>query len=158
MCAIVDANSLADVFKDNPSERAAAFFNWLEEHHVKLVIGGTKYRHEVDEVKKASLWFRRAINTGRAEEVDDGTIDDDAHHLENLRDARSRKVLRSDDPHVLALARCSGARLLYTDDGDLIQDFTDGKIVGKPVGKALPPDEYHDFLNNRRNRRLCSRR
>ena len=156
MCAIVDANSLPDVFKDNTSGRAAAFLNWLGEHQIKLVIGGTMYRDEVDKVKEASRWFRQAIRTGRAAEADNGEVDADMRQLENLRDDRGRKILRSDDPHVLALARCSGARLLYTNDGDLTQDFTNGQIIGRPVGKVLPPEDYHDFLNNRRNRRLCS--
>ena len=49
---------------------------------------------------------------------------------------RRRSDLRSDDPHVLALARVSGARLLYTGDTDLIADFKDKKIIDSPRGKV----------------------
>lgn len=49
---------------------------------------------------------------------------------------RGRSDLRSDDPHVLALARVSGARLLYTGDTDLIADFKDKKIIDSPRGKV----------------------
>ena len=43
-------------------------------------------------------------------------------------DARTEQIqsegaIRSDDPHVIALAQVSGARLLYSNDGNLQQDF-----------------------------------
>ena len=41
--------------------------------------------------------------------------------------------IRSNDPHVLALARVSGARLLYAEDGDLMTDFKDKRFVGGKV-------------------------
>ncbi len=156
MCAIIDANSLPEVFGDNKTDRSMAFVNWLEAQTVQVVIGGTQYRAEVDKVAKASQWFRQAIRTGRASEVNDEDVDRSATDLRNLSDARHQAIVRSDDPHILALARCSGARLLYTADGALIQDFTDANIIGRPVGKVLPPSDYHEFLNDRRNRRLCS--
>ena len=38
-------------------------------------------------------------------------------------------------PHVLALALVSGARLLYTNDAALIDDFGNPEIVARPRGK-----------------------
>ena len=49
---------------------------------------------------------------------------------------RTRRELRSDDPHVLALARESGARLLYTGDRDLIADFKDKRFIDNPRGRV----------------------
>ena len=43
--------------------------------------------------------------------------------------------IRSDDPHVLALARATGVRLLYTGDADLIADFKDKAFLDRPRGK-----------------------
>ena len=43
---------------------------------------------------------------------------------------------KSDDPHVLALAQVSDVRLLYTNDGDLQQDFGDKNLIDNPRGKV----------------------
>ena len=40
----------------------------------------------------------------------------------------------SDDEHVIALARVSGARLLFTNDGDLQADFKNPGIINGPRG------------------------
>ncbi|MDE0306934.1 MAG: hypothetical protein OXI87_18940 [Albidovulum sp.] len=48
----------------------------------------------------------------------------------------------SNDQHVLALARISGARLLYTNDQKLMDDFKNTELVSTPKGKVYrtPPD------------------
>ena len=55
-------------------------------------------------------------------------------------DARQSLVssmpIRSDDPHVIALALVSGARLLVSADVDLVADFKDRAIVNAPRGKV----------------------
>ena len=158
MCAIVDANALGEVFGDGAADRAAAFFQWLDTGPGRLIVGGTQFRREVDKVTNASRWIQRAIRTGRATQSDDDDVDQEARNLQDLRDLRNRPIVRSDDPHVLALSRCSGARLLYTNDERLTQDFTNRRIVRNPPGKVYPTENYRDFLNDRRNRRLCGRR
>ena len=52
------------------------------------------------------------------------------------RSLRERADLRSDDPHVLALARWTGVRLLYTGDQNLIADFKDKQFIDHPRGKV----------------------
>ena len=49
---------------------------------------------------------------------------------------RARRDRRSDDPHVLALARVSGVRLLYRADKDLIADFKDKRFIDNPRGRV----------------------
>ena len=44
--------------------------------------------------------------------------------------------LRSDDPHVLALARTAGVRLLYTGDRDLMADFKNKELIDRPRGRV----------------------
>ena len=43
----------------------------------------------------------------------------------------------SDDLHILALARATSSRLLYTDDSDLIEDFKNKDIINNPHGKVI---------------------
>lgn len=44
--------------------------------------------------------------------------------------------IRSNDPHILALARAAGVRLLYTKDGKLRSDFKDRKFIGGAIYKG----------------------
>ena len=55
--------------------------------------------------------------------------------IDDERSLQARKDRRSDDAHVLALARASGARLLYTADRDLMADFKDRSFVADPRGR-----------------------
>ena len=49
---------------------------------------------------------------------------------------RQQGICKSNDPHVLALALVSGARLLYSNDPDLIEDFKNPEIISNPRGKV----------------------
>ena len=70
------------------------------------------------------------VRAGRATPVPATELEEDVQALRGAND------LRSDDPHVLALARASGARLLYTADQALIADFKNRRIVSDPRGKV----------------------
>ena len=69
-------------------------------------------------------WLRTAQRVGRARRVPDDDVDAETEVL------RSRRMCRSDDEHVLAMARLSGARLLFTNDNALQDDFRDRQIIG----------------------------
>ncbi|MEX6506693.1 hypothetical protein [Jiella sp. M17.18] len=69
---------------------------------------------------------------GRLERLDTDLVDREEAAVESL-------PLRSDDPHVLALARVSNSRLLYTQDGNLIVDFKNRQIID-PRGKVIKVD------------------
>jgi len=57
-------------------------------------------------------------------------------------------ICRSDDIHILALARAGGARLLYTEDKDLKKDFKNKAIIDDPRGK---------IYSGAKNKRLLKR-
>ena len=158
MCAILDNSARDEVFGDTPTERGLVFHEWLDKGRGRLVIGGTKLRHELagssgQQPGSANFrkWLPAAIRLGRVSQWDDQEVDNVATAL------AEQGVCQSDDPHVVALARASGARLLYTVDRALQQDFTNPIIIANPRGKIYPTARYRDFLNNRRNRNLCGR-
>lgn len=153
MCAIVDANVANEVFGPNPTPAGAEFFHRIERGSVQLVIGGELLR----ELERGSPGFREwataAILAGAARRLNDDEVDARSNHI-----AHSKK-LRSNDPHVLALAQLSGARLLFTNDGDLHHDFK--KHIDNPNGRI-----YHTRCSKKvtaahrqllRNRTLCRR-
>ena len=59
--------------------------------------------------------------------------------------------IKSNDAHVIALARVSGARILYSDDGDLRDDFRNLSLVPRPRGRLYPMGESENARKQRRN-------
>lgn len=55
---------------------------------------------------------------------------------------------RSNDLHVLALARVSGARTLCTADGDLRRDFKDSRLVARPKGSIYSRASHAHLLKH----------
>ena len=146
MCAIVDANVRDEVFGDNPTDAGKFFFDWLTKPRGGiLVVGGTKLQRELE----SNLNFIRVLNerlqAGRARRIPNGIVDTEESKL------RADVVCRSDDEHVLALARVSGARLLFTNDRALQDDFKDRIILGGTRGRIYTTRDYTDVRAAHRN-------
>ena len=158
MCAILDNSTRDEVFGNAPTDRGRFFFDWINQGKGRLAIGGTKLRAELGGSiqQPGSINFRRwlptAIRLGLVTQPDDDDVVD-----ATARNLEAQGICLSNDPHVLALAQQTGARLLYSNDGDLQEDFRNRGIVGGVRGKIYPNTGYREFLNDRRNRRLCSR-
>ena len=137
MCRIVDANVASEVFGDDRPPAGQRFFDWLSSPRGQLVVGG-ELRRELSRSHRFVRWLGNAIRYGRAQSMADEEVEARTEEL------RQREVCRSDDEHVLALALVSGARLLYTNDAALIEDFKNREIVQNPTGKI-----YTTARNNR---------
>ena len=112
----------------------------------------------LEELKKSSAfihWGQQAQLAGRM-------------RIENRSevDARTEQIQRegkisSDDPHVIALAQVSGARLLYSNDGDLQKDFKKKRLIDNPRGKVYSTIENRCFQDSHdrllKNKKLCRR-
>ena len=129
MCIIVDANRLGTFLADPPDEDSRPIHKWLKSGAGSIVYStGGRFAQEIQDRAKTKLAdYRRA---GRAKLIPASRFADDERDLEAHPD------LRSDDPHVLALARAAGARLLYTADRNLISDFKDRRFIDGPRGKV----------------------
>lgn len=162
MCVIIDANILSDVFGKNRSEAGAKLFEWIDDPKKggHLVLGGTKLRAESMHVSAFSVWWRNATRSGVATEINAKKIDDLEQRL------IAEDSCSSDDEHIIALAKVSGARLLYSNDADLVDDFRNkGKttnLLPSPRGKSYPssdPPRDQNFSNHHKklleNRNLC---
>ena len=144
MCAIVDNNVRDQVFGNNRPSAGEFFFNWLEERGGRLVIGGELLR-ELSGYSNFTDWLPGAIRSGRVSVIPDQTVDAEAESL------RAEGICRSNDEHVLALARLSGARLLFTNDNDLQDDFRDRSIVGGVRGRIYTTGERSDVRRTHRD-------
>ena len=131
MCAIIDTNAVSEVFGSNLPPAGVRFFDWLNKGSGRLVVGGKL----LDELEKNSTDFRRwgqeAQLAGKMRIVNKGGVDARTEQLQ------SEGAITSDDPHVIALAQVSGARLLYTNDRRLQEDFKNIKIDRRSARKSL---------------------
>ena len=144
MCIIVDANKLGGFLAELPQEEAAPIRRWLDRRTgagILVYSTGGKFADELGYNAKRKLAdYSRA---GKARFVPENRFAKDEAEL------KASGELRSDDPHVLALARASGARLLYTGDNKLIADFGNRRIIQKPRGKVYSGAANADLLTNR---------
>ena len=138
MCAILDANAASAVFGRHQGGAARAFLDWINDGSGSLVVGG-KLRSELNKVGAFREWQRQAVLAGRIKNADDAAVDKRARELERV------DKCASNDHHIIALANVSGARLLYTNDGELQRDFKNRDLIKKPRGRIYSTKTQSDF-------------
>lgn len=148
MCAIVDAQVSHEVFGDNRSLAGAEFLDWIKESG-RLVVGGKLF----DELMKSGdgfrEWAKQAQFAGKLIKLNNTEVNKMTERIE------TEEAIKSNDPHVLAVARISGARLLFSNERDLHEDFKNTKLINNPKGKI------YSTLRNRKftpaHRKLLSK-
>ncbi len=143
MCAIVDANVAGQVFGNSRPPAGEEFYKWLNAGKGRLVIGG-KLLEELNQTKFRK-WASQALRLGFARRVDESRVERITAELHD------KQLCTSDDPHVIALAQVSGARLLYSNDSDLQGDFKRKSLVDNPRGKVYSTRMHGDFKRSHRN-------
>lgn len=128
MCLIIDTNVLHKVFPSadadhQPIRRA------LAKRKATLVYGG-ELRREYLRSGKFTASLRRLDQSGAAKIFPDNEIDAKTQAIEQTGG------YQSDDPHILALAIVTGARLLCSDDEALSADFKDKRLIDGPRGSV----------------------
>ena len=148
MEAIVDNSARDEVFGDNRSLAGEFFFHWLNSGSGGLVVGG-KLLKELSRSEKFKKWFYAALRptVANARRISDQSVDAEGEVLKSLG------TCKSDDEHVLALARVSGARLLFTNDRDLQEDFKDPSLInsGSGRGKVYTTRHHKDVTDVHRS-------
>lgn len=145
MCVIVDNNVVGLLFgdpKDRP-EAATKFLEYVDDGRLKLVAGG-RLVEELCGSGKVKAWLSERVKSGKANIVPRDKVDEVEQQL--IQDDK----FKSDDPHVLALALVAGARLLYTHDDALTDDFKDPELIRAPRGKVFRTPMPGRFTKARR--------
>lgn len=147
MCVIVDANVASKVFSGTPPEEYGPLRRWLDdpEQDGCLVYGGQLGR-ELQKVGEARRYVVALLRAGRARLIPDVTVDPEAERVAEL--------CESNDGHVIALARVSGARTLCTEDQTLWRDFNNKALINNPRGKIYRQARHSHLL---RHSRSCGR-
>jgi hypothetical protein len=139
MCVIVDANRASLVFGP-PHEDYRPILDWLDRGG--MIVFGAKLARELDRVDAARRYLRVLVQAGRAYQAPKGTVESEQAAIS------ATSAIRSDDPHVLALARVTGTRLLCTNDERLIADFKDKKWIDRPRGKIYRTKAHFRLLGH----------
>lgn len=132
MCAIVDASGANDVFGEDRPEIGIAFFDWISDHG--HILTGGKLTMEIGDLCPRFLkWAQEAERTRKLIKINQSSIY--AEMGEVIKRKRHGPPLN--DAHVLAVARLGGARLLYANDKNLLENFVDSRLIARPLGDTM---------------------
>ena len=143
MCLIIDTNVAPLALCDpahpefEPVHRSLFGAGRPEQN---LVYGGA-LASEYDKSGRISHAVEELRRAGRAWREDDGAVDAETRHITSQ--------CKSNDPHIIALARVSGVRLLCTHDKNsgLMADFKRKTLIDKPRGRIYTRRKNSDLLS-----------
>jgi len=132
MCLIIDTNVAHRALCDPADPEFELVYKSLfgnSRPQQALVYGGG-LATEYDRSGQISRAVEELLRAGRAWREDDGVVD--------VETKFASQHCRSNDPHVIALARVSGVRLLCTHDRNsgLMADFKNKELIDKPRGRV----------------------
>lgn len=143
MCVIIDANIASLVFRQPPDKDFAPVFHWLDDvkKDGRVVYGGQLAR-ELSAVEAARRYLLRLQQAGRARLIPDRDVGPEEKRVVQTG------LCKSDDPHVIALARIGGARTLCSQDKRLQKDFRNRELIKNPRGCVYQRPEHACLLRH----------
>ena len=141
MCIILDNSKLGPFFSEKHNKDSAPIHDWMENRFGKLVYSfGGKFGTEMSSRAKEKL--KGLDQSGKAKQIIPKEL------VNQERKMPKNVKFKSNDKHILALARASGASLLYTEDKSLMEDFKNIKLINNPRGRIYSRAENKSLLTN----------
>lgn len=140
MCAILDSNVTNLVGTSSRLGAAQGFYDWLRDRKGSLVYSDKFLKEEIfvrsisKDAKNMILQFEQS---GIATRVDSTKVEKERQDLQ----LNIEHINATEDIEILALARASGARLLFTNDRELQSDFKNTHLIRKPTGKIYTTND-----------------
>lgn len=144
MCAIVDNDVSHQVFGTRPTGSGLFFRDWLVRSNGGIIVAGGRLFRELIQNPNFRSFFEARQQAGRAIRIPDAVVDEaeaELHAVDTM----------SNDKHVLALARVSGARLLFTNDRALQDDFRNPRIIQGIRGRIYTTVDFTDIRRAHRD-------
>ena len=143
MCMILDKNRWGDFFKEKPD--MVPIHNWLKKRNGKLVYS-KQIMTDGEEPKNLKRFIegkiKRFTEGRRTGQIKRGQIKriDSIKVTDAINNIKNKYKLKSNDIHILGLAKASNTKLLCSNDKDLQKDFKKiikGNIYTNEKNKAL---------------------
>jgi hypothetical protein len=144
MCLIVDANLAGIVFSSPPHPDFVPVIDWLLEKDGCLIVGG-HLGTELDRLERARRFLITLLRAGRAKQIPADQVAQEEAAVQKTGHCQSN------DGHVIALARVSGARTLCTHDRELQKDFKNHQLIAKPRGSVYQQTSHKKLLRHTRS-------
>lgn len=141
MCVIIDVHLSHMCLCGSPTNDFRPLMNWVEGRHGSLAIGG-HLTEELTGNNNVRRYLLRLEQMGKVMKYRDDSIIREQSRLENAGG------YVSDDPHILALAIVSGARVLCSHDQDLHTDFRNAQLINQPRGSIYQNATHNHLLRN----------
>ena len=141
MCAIVDNNVRDRFFRQPVDSELQPLWKWIDDGRAVLVVGG-RLLTELFDSQHAADAIQTWERAGRAVIIDMDEVNDETERL--IRD----RACSSDDEHIIALARVSGARRLCSSDRLLHQDFRNPDLISNPRGRIYQTASHRHLLSH----------
>jgi len=139
---IIDANKSTMFFGKN--QNLKTLFEYIQKSGMlKIQTGGTTLLGEYKKTSSILQILSAFEQAGLVNSVRNETVDAEEGELKNNEDCRSN------DLHIIALARTSRARILVSDDRLLGLDFNDPGLVSAPRGFVYKDDEHFAPMKKR---------
>ena len=114
--------------------------DWLFNKRQGGLVYGGRLAGELGKVAAGRRILTAALRAGIAILIDEERIETEEINLQ------SSGLLRSNDPHVIALAKVGGARVLFSHDQALHADFTNPQLLNRPRGKIYQNSSHQGLL------------
>ena len=126
MCIVMDTNMFG-AFRDPTNENMVPVWNWLQKKNGKIAYSNTqKFEAEWERGGVTDL-IKLLRQSGQLKEIPSQEVEAKENEL-NLTG-----VIRSDDPHIIALAIVADVKVLVSNDRRLHEDFKNRDLVGGSV-------------------------
>ena len=126
MCIVMDANMFG-AFRDPTDENMEPVWNWLQKKNGKIAYSNTKKFEQEWERGGVIGLIRLLRQSGQLKEIPSQAVEAKEDEL-NRTD-----TIRSDDPHIIALAIIANVKVLVSSDRRLHEDFKNRNLVGGRV-------------------------
>jgi hypothetical protein len=113
MCIVADPPTFIPMFKASDPEHTSfvAVRDWVTSGPGKFVLGGKKYKAELLSVRSILHFLTELEKRGKIVRLDESTVDADETAVKEIEPAAD-----FDDPHLVALIRLTGCRLICVRD------------------------------------------
>lgn len=123
MGIIVDSNISCETLCNTDSVDFSPILKSVIKGRTKIIYGGTRLLEEYFETSKVMKIINSLDRAGKAKIIPKSVVDTEEEYVKSLG------ICVSNDTHIIALARVSGARLLCSKDKDLHKDFKNKDLI-----------------------------